>query len=131
MRPIDVALLGGLGMVLWLAGTGYFAYRGYLLLGGNGVKLCAVFTLCPLASTAVVVAILHWRAIAPANWAAAALLLAIPAMCGEALVLGRLQTFMPRLPTTSVGRYAALLFLTYALVLVAAEVVTLSSARPA
>jgi hypothetical protein len=53
------------------------------------------------------------------------LLLAIPGMIGEAIVLSNLATFMPKLHATSGGRYGAFLFITYALVLGMAEVVTL------
>jgi Family of unknown function (DUF5367) len=53
------------------------------------------------------------------------LLLALPGMAGEALVLSNLSTFMPKIHAASGGRYGAFLFATYALVLGAAEFVTL------
>jgi hypothetical protein len=53
------------------------------------------------------------------------LLLAIPGMIGESLVLSRFSTFMPHLQEIDAGRYGALLFATYAVVLAIAEVITL------
>jgi len=74
------------------------------------------------------IAILRWRRVAPADWASAMLLLAIPGMIGEAAVLSHWSTFMPRLQETSGGRYGAFLFATYAVVLGLAEVLTLRAA---
>ena len=53
------------------------------------------------------------------------LLLALPGMVGEAIVLSSLSTFLPKLHASSGGRYGALLFATYAVVLGMAEAVTL------
>jgi hypothetical protein len=50
-------------------------------------------------------------------------------MIGEAVVLSNLSTFMPKLNATSGGKYAALLFAAYALVLGIAEIVTLRATR--
>ena len=83
----------------------------------------------PIVSAALCIAILLWRRIAPADWASAMLLLAIPGMIGEAVVLSHMSTFMPRLQATSGGRYGAFLFATYAVVLALAEVVSLRAAR--
>jgi hypothetical protein len=59
------------------------------------------------------------------RWAAAALLIALPGMFGEALVLSRFSRFMPRLRSETGSRYAAFLFATYGLVLAVCEMVTL------
>jgi hypothetical protein len=49
-------------------------------------------------------------------------------MIGEAIVLSKLRTFMPRIQASG-GRYGAFLFATYAVVLGIAEFVTLRSSR--
>jgi hypothetical protein len=128
MHIHDVMILCVLGVLLWVGGTVYFASQAPVLLSKRTLSIL-IFILAPVLSAAAVFVILYWRGIAPSSWAAAALLLAIPGMLGEALVLGRLALFVPRLPTTAAGPYGALLFLTYALVLAVAELVTLSSAR--
>ena len=71
------------------------------------------------------IAILRWRQVPLVSWAPAMLLLAIPGMVGDALILGFLASFMPRLNALSGGRFGALLFATYACVLGVAELVTL------
>jgi hypothetical protein len=48
-------------------------------------------------------------------------------MLGEAFVLVNFATFMPKLHSSSGGRYGAILFVTYAVMLALAEVVTLKS----
>jgi hypothetical protein len=125
MKGPDVALLLVLGLIIWIVGTIYYANRGPAILETASLPYWGAFALSPIVSAVLCVAILRWRHIAPANWTSAMLLLAIPGMIGEALVLSNLSTFMPKLHATSGGRYGALLFATYALVLGMAEVVTL------
>jgi hypothetical protein len=48
-------------------------------------------------------------------------------MIGEAVVLTNLTTFLSKLHAASGGKYGALLFATYAVVLGVAEVVTLQA----
>ena len=61
----------------------------------------------------------------PADWASAALLIALPGMFGEAGLLTNFATFMWRMRPETAGRYGAFLFATYALFLTIAEIVTL------
>jgi len=125
MKNQDAALLFGLGMAIWIAGTFYYAAHGAHFLETAGARFWINFFLPPIVSAAMCVALLRWRHIAPAQWASAMLLLAIPGMVGEAIVLSHLATFMPRLQSASAGRYGAFLFATYTFVLAVAEVVTL------
>jgi len=125
MKTQDVALLFGLGLAIWVAGTFYYAAHGVAILETTAARYWISFVLSPIVSAAICVAILKWRHIAPQSWAQAMLALAIPGMIGEALVLSHLTTFMPRLQAGSGGRYGAFLFATYAVVLGIAEVVTL------
>jgi hypothetical protein len=46
-------------------------------------------------------------------------------MFGEALLLSRFATFMPRMHPETGGKYGAFLFATYALFLTIAEIVTI------
>lgn len=129
MKQADVVLLLTLGLIIWVVGTVYYAYRGPAILETTALRYWIAFAVSPVFSAVSCILILRWRAIAPANWAEAMLQLAIPGMIGEAVVLSHLSTFMPRLHAQSGGRYGAFLFAAYGLVLAIAEVVTLR-ARP-
>lgn len=128
MKVQESALLFFLGLAIWILGTVYYAYRGPRVLETTELQYWVSFIASPVISAVICIAILQWRHIPPANWAAAILLLAIPGMIGEAVVLSHLATFMPKLHATSGGRYGAYLFATYAVVLGLAEVVTLRAA---
>ena len=127
MKTPDIVLLSVLGLMIWIGGTIYYAHAGAAILETTSRRYWISFILSPLASLAVCVAIFRWRQIPGTLWGEAALLLAIPGMFGEALVLTNFATFMPKLQLSSGGRYGAFLFITYALVLATAEVVTLKS----
>lgn len=125
----ECLLLLSLGLVIWILGTIYFAYAGHGVLETTPAQYWVSFAISPVISAALCILILRWRHIAPSHWAVAMLLLAIPGMIGEAVVLSNLGTFMPRIQEASGGRYAAFLFVTYAVVLGIAEFATLNSAR--
>ena len=126
----DAMLLLFLGLMIWVLGTLYYAYTGPSILETTATRYWVSFAVSPILSAALCIAILLWRHVAAANWAAAMLLLAIPGMIGEAVVLTHLGTFMPRLHAESGGKYGAFLFATYAVVLGVAEAVTLRVSRP-
>jgi hypothetical protein len=71
--------------------------------------------------------VLKLRHIPVADWATAMLLVALPGMFGEALILSRFSFFMRTLRPETSGRYGALLFACYAVVLTIGEMVTLRS----
>jgi hypothetical protein len=121
-------ILFGLGLIIWIAGSIYYAYRGHQVLETTQPNYWVSFFVSPLLSAILVVAALKLLRIAPSDWASATLLLAIPGMVGEAIVLSHLSTFMPRIQESSGGRYGAFLFATYALVLAIAEFITLKAA---
>ena len=121
----DTALLFGLGLAIWIAGTVYYAAHGAAILETTSARYWISLALSAILSAAISIAILKWRRIGPSTWAQAMLLLAIPGMIGEAVVLSHLSTFMPRLQAASGGKYAAFLFATYGVVLGIAEFVTL------
>jgi hypothetical protein len=117
------------GLVIWMIGSIYYAYRGPQVLETTKTIYWLSFFLSPLVSAILVFAILKALRIARPEWASAALLLAIPGMIGEAIVLSHLSIFMPKIQESSGGRYGAFLFATYAVVLGIAEFVTLNAAR--
>jgi len=131
MKRKDVASLLVLGLIIWVAGTVLYANHGPAIFETTAVRYWWAFAASPVLSAILCVVILRRRHIAPAHWAQAMLLLAIPGMIGEAVVLSNFATFMPKLHAASGSRYGAFLFATYALVLGLAEIVTLKADRVA
>jgi hypothetical protein len=125
MKPADKLLLFFFGVVIWILGTLWYRVRGPILLETTSVRYWLNFVLVPIASAVVCILLLRVRHISAREWAAAVLLIALPGMFGEALLLSRFSTFMPRLRAETSGRYGALLFASYAVVLTIAEIVTL------
>jgi Family of unknown function (DUF5367) len=125
LKRRDIVYLSVLGLVIWIVGTIYYGYMGPRVLETTSLNYWISFALSPVFSALLCIGVLRRRRIPAPHWAAAMLLLAIPGMIGEALVLTNLATFMPRLHAESGGRYGALLFATYAIVLGIAETVTL------
>ncbi|WP_433966688.1 DUF5367 family protein [Tunturiibacter gelidiferens] len=121
-------ILFALGLIIWIVGSIYYAYRGPQVLEATKLNYWVSFFVSPVLTAILVVFILKLLRIVPSDWASAALLLAIPGMVGEAVVLSHLSTFMPRIQESSGGRYGAFLFATYALVLGIAEFMTLKAA---
>lgn len=124
MKPSDKLLFLLLGIAFWIAGTILYEFRGHHVFETSDQRYWINFVLTPVFTTAVCVLILKWRHTPPAYWAFAALLLALPGMFGEALLLSRFASFMPRMRPETAGRYGAFLFATYALFLTIAEIVT-------
>ena len=125
MKGHDALVLFLFGLLFWMLGTLWFEVRGVVVFETTSLRYWINFILTPVASAAMCVTIFRWRAIPAGGWAAAALLIALPGMAGEALVLSRFAAMMPRMQPSSAGRYGSFLFATYALVLGLAEVVTL------
>jgi hypothetical protein len=130
MKAQDVIVLLALGLLIWIVGTIYYAQRGVLILETTPARYWIAFAMSPIFSALLCVLILRWRHVAPREWAAAMLLLAVPGMIGEAVVLTNWATFMPKLHAATGGKYAAFLFTTYAVVLALGEFITLRAATP-
>jgi hypothetical protein len=118
-----------LGLLIWVLGTVYYAYRGHLVLETTSTRYWMSFFISPIVSAILCIGILKVLQVPAGKWASGMLLLAIPGMIGEAVVLSHLSTFMPRIQASSGGRYGAFLFATYAVVLGIAEAVTLRANR--
>ena len=124
MNPFDKFLFPLLGVAFWVGGTVLYEYRGQQVFEASDQRYWINFALTPVVTTAICILILKWRHTPPADWAFAALLIALPGMFGEAVLLSRFAAFMPRMRPESAGRYGAFLFATYALFLTIAEIVT-------
>lgn len=129
MKTQNCIVLFGLGLLIWVLGTIYYAYLGHLVLETTSMRYWISFFISPLVSAILCIAILKLRQVPDSEWVSGMLLLAIPGMIGEAVVLSHLSTFMPRIRDSSGGRYGAFLFATYAVVLGIAEAVTLRASR--
>ena len=128
MKPFDQLLLLFLGVVFWVGGTILYHFRGQHVFESGDQRYWINFVLTPVVTSAICIMILKWRHIPVADWAFAALLLALPGMFGEVVLLSRFARFMPRMHPETAGRYGAFLFATYALFLTIAEIVTVQGA---
>jgi hypothetical protein len=129
MRLRDILLLFLFGSGFWLAGTLFYRARGQSVFETTNLRYWINFIVTPVVSAAICVLLLKTLHLPDPQWAAAALLIAIPGMIGEALILSRFTIFLPRMHVESGGRYGALLFASYALFLSLCEVVTLRAGR--
>jgi hypothetical protein len=122
----DIVLFLVFGIVFWIGGTIWYEMRGPLVFETTLARYWINFVLTPVATTGVCILLLRWRHIPSANWASAALLIAIPGMIGEAILLSSFSVFMPKMQAASAGKYGGFLFTTYALFLGIVEVVSLA-----
>ncbi|WP_213805669.1 DUF5367 family protein [Granulicella sp. dw_53] len=129
MKVHEKALFLAFGLAFWTLGTLWFEYRGQIILETTKLRYWLSFFLTPVVTAVFCILIFRWRHIPTSQWSSAALMLAIPGMFGEAILLSHLSTFMPALQPSSGGKYGAMLFATYAIVLSAAELVA-SATRP-
>jgi hypothetical protein len=81
------------------------------------------FVLTPVLTAVICILLLRWRHVPAAEWPAAALLIALPGMFGEAVLLSRFASLMPRMHPETAGKYGAFLFASYALFLTIAEII--------
>jgi len=128
MKSIDKIGFLLFGLVFWLVGTGWYRVRGSMVFEATGLRYWINFVLTPVLSAVVCLLLLKGRRVPAAEWAAASLLIALPGMFGEALILSRFGTFMPAMQPATAGKYGALLFASYGLFLLIAELVTLRAA---
>lgn len=127
MKLTDKVFLLGVGIAIWVLGTLWYRVRGPVVLETTSLRYWSNFIAVPIFSAVLCVLVLKLRHIPAPDWAAASLLIALPGMFGEAVLLTRFSTFMPSMQAATGGRYAALLFASYAVVLTIAEMVTLRS----
>lgn len=128
MKPVDKYIFLLFGVAFWILGTVWYELRGPRVFESTSQRYWINFIITPLVTTAICILIMQWRAVPAAAWGAAALLIALPGMFGEAVLLSRFATLMPRMRPESAGRYGAFLFATYAVFLTIAEIVALRSA---
>jgi Family of unknown function (DUF5367) len=125
MKMNDKVVLLLFGVAFWVIGTIWYELRGPHVFESTSQRYWINFVLTPIFSAVVCILLLRFRHIPAAEWASAALLIAIPGMFGEAALLSRFATFMPRMHPETAGKYGAFLFAAYALFLTIAEIVSL------
>jgi hypothetical protein len=125
MKMHDKLLLALFGLAFWVIGTGWYQMSGPHVFEAGSQRYWINFIVTPVVTAAICVLILKWRQIPATEWAAAALLIALPGMFGEAALLSDFARFMPRMRLETAGKYGAFLFASYALFLVIAEIVTI------
>jgi hypothetical protein len=129
MTPFDKIGFLLFGAVFWLVGTIFYRARGAMIFETTSLRYWINFVLTPVFSAAVCLLLLKVRRVPAAEWAAASLLIALPGMFGEAVILSRFGAIMPGMELATGGKFAALLFVTYALFLAMAELVTLKATQ--
>jgi hypothetical protein len=125
MKMNDKLLFGLFGLTFWIVGTLAYEARGPQVFEASARRYWFNFAVTPVVTAAVCILILRWRKIPAAEWATAALLIALPGMFGEAALLSNFARFMPRMHPATAGRYGAFLFASYALFLTIAEIATI------
>jgi len=125
MKMYDKLLFVLFGAAFWVIGTIWYELRGPQVFERTNQVYCINFVLTPILTAVICILLLKWRHVAAAEWASAALLIALPGMFGEAALLSHFATFMPRMHPETAGKYGAFLFATYALFLTIAEIVTI------
>ncbi|MFZ1132364.1 MAG: DUF5367 family protein [Terriglobales bacterium] len=124
----DKLLFALFGFVFWILGTIWYQARGARVFETTSLRFWINFVLTPILAAAVCIDIVNWRHVPSAEWASAALLIALPGMFGEAVLLSCFARFMPRMCPETAGKYGAFLFASYALFLTLAEMVTVRAA---
>jgi hypothetical protein len=124
MKAYDKPLFLAFGAAFWVLGTVWYELRGPQVFESGSQRYWINFVLTPIVTAAICMVILRWRHVPHADWASAALLIALPGMFGEAALLSCFATLMPRMRLETAGKYGAFLFATYALFLTIAEIVT-------
>jgi hypothetical protein len=125
MKVNDKMLFLMFGVAFWVVGTIFYELRGPQVFESGNQRYWINFVLTPIVSSAICMVLLRWRHVPAADWASAALLIAIPGLFGEAVLLSCFATLMPRMRLDTAGRYGAFLFATYAAFLTIAEIVTI------
>jgi hypothetical protein len=113
------------GAAFWVIGTIWYEWRGPHVFESTNLRYWINFAATPIVTAVICILLLRWRHVPGAEWASAALLIALPGMFGEAALLSRFATFMPRMHPETAGKYGAFLFAAYALFLAIAEIVTI------
>jgi hypothetical protein len=125
MKMYDRLIFVLFGAAFWVVGTIWYELRGPRVFESTSQRYWINFVLMPILSAAICMILLRWRHILAADWASAALLIALPGMFGEAALLSRFASLMPRMHPETAGKYGAFLFASYALFLTIAEIVTI------
>ena len=125
MKIYDKSVFLLFGAAFWVIGTIWYELRGPHVFESGNLRYWINFAITPIVTAVICILLLRWRHVAATEWASAALLIALPGMFGEAVLLSRFATFMPRMHPETAGKYGAFLFASYAVFLTIAEIVTI------
>ncbi len=125
MKMTDKLLFLLFGAAFWVIGTIWYQLRGPQVFERSSQVYWINFVITPIVTSGVCILLLRWRYVPVAEWTSAALLIALPGMFGEAVLLSRFATFMPRMHPETAGKYGAFLFASYAVFLTIAEIVAI------
>ncbi len=125
MKINDKFLFVLFGAAFWVIGTIWYETRRPQVFERTSQIYWINFAITPILTTVICILLLKWRHAPAAEWASAALLIALPGMFGEAVLLSRFAAFMPRMHPETAGKYGSFLFATYAVFLTIAEIVTI------
>jgi hypothetical protein len=126
----DKLLFALFGTAFWVVGTIWYEWRGPHVFETSSQRYWINLVITPIVTAAICIVLLWWRHVPAVEWASAALLIALPGMFGEAVLLSRFSSFMPRMHPETAGKYGAFLFASYALFLTIAEIVTVRASGP-
>jgi hypothetical protein len=119
----DNLLFTMFGAAFWIIGTIWYELRGPHVFESTSQRYWINFVLTPVLTAVICILLLRWRHVPAAEWPSAALLIALPGMFGEAVLLSRFASLMPRMHPETAGKYGAFLFASYALFLTIAEII--------
>lgn len=105
------------GLMAWAVGTAIFRCIGAYCFEGTLALYWFSVVGVGLLFAAVSLGLMKWQGIAQQNWLQAAVWMAVPGMLGEVPVLADFAEWMSNLQPETAGRYGALLFSGYALLL--------------
>jgi len=97
---VVMALFGG---AFWIGGTVLYRIRGAGIFETTSLRYWLNFVITPTATTLLCVGIFRWMGVPSAEWASAALLIALPGMIVEAMLLSNFAKWMPKMQATSAG----------------------------
>jgi len=89
MHIYDKLLFVLFGAAFWVIGTIWYELRGPQVFESTSVRYWINFAVTPILTAVICILLLRWRHVPAAEWASAALLIALPGMFGEAALLSR------------------------------------------
>jgi Family of unknown function (DUF5367) len=105
------------GFALWLAGTAVYRVIGSYCFEGSALQYWLNVDATEILYVATVLGFMKWQGVERKDWLQGAICVALPGMLGEVPVLSGFAELMTNMQPETAGRYAALLFGGYALLI--------------